>query len=1326
MGSELTQEMLDGMVEEAMRAPPSRRASARAAFYDPGRREIVVTLEQGGGVVRLPVDWLQVLSLATDEELSGVEVWAESIAWPALDHGMDLPTAMEGRVGNDLWMSLLEQELGRLPGVFPVDPSGTERSPVRPPEPRLSRAVLLSMERRATPWHIHQEPAQAAAKELFPAETKVAGQSAVIAKLREYVDAWRGFPLESARLPYPEDPAAYEPVKAWERPVSPVTRTLLQHWFRAEPHVLSDGMTFKYWPHQRRAVETLVYLHEVCGIRRTPELFALTGVESPGPQSDPWTKFGAELATGSGKTKIMSLVLAWAYFNALRYGEAYLGLGRQALVVAPGLFVRDRLLLDFRPDDGSPPIFLKDPVLPPELRDLWDYRVYGPDDCPLALDPAQGALVVTNYHRLLNDGDETEELLEQTREEQQLGLLFGGREPKKLEEVSTPLLERFVHARGLLVINDEAHRVGDEPQHARFEKKTASKTEEKTVEMAWIRGLRNLNGSRDEPGRVGLQVDLSATLFEEAGIETNTKTLFRHTALQYDLAEARRDGIIKRPVLEKVKVTVNGVEAPLQEASAANAWDMHRVLVETGIERWKKVRTQFVEEGDPRKPLLLMLCADKSAAKEIANYLTYGEATSEDLSHRPVTGWKDPRTGELLFAEPNDDGSLRSTVIEVHVGEKEKNEKAWEQTRRLVNFIDRDHVASAERDDSGRPKLIPNPYNVIVSVLMLREGWDVRNVKVIVPLRPCGSRTLTEQVLGRGLRKMHPPAIQDDGAVLSRDEELYVIEHPSFAKIIDKVKDLVDEKDPDDIDHTPEYAPITPRPDEAERIERDVRLVRFDGLIEEVADWRRELDVKQLPPLAPRAVWLDEVADKEVETTLLSFDEAEREGLQFRLRTQPAYADFEAVLSNAYVAPLLEQLKTGFLHRTAIKGVVREFLEQKVFAQPRGMRPSFEAGGDPETVRVVLQNIARGEVAARVRAALLPVLQEAMKAPVPVARARLIEDRASDLPAYQALRDHLLDPAQKSPYLRQATANDLELRVARLLDRCVDVTGWVYNHRRAPGYAIDYVWRHLSVPYYPDFLVRARSGQVAHNFIVEVKGRFDPRDRAKAEAGRTLCATLTRYDKEPWHYLFLLENPSFGRADVTGLEALNAPSLVEALRQQEEHGLVPGEGPLPLGIVDPGIEETVAEADRWRTAVPVFDLTAQAGGFSPEHVPEPRGWMRVRSGRRLHKSMFVARIEGRSMEPGVPAGSWCLFRSYASGAPSTQALDGRRLLVQLRRQGLEEAAFTLKRLRVTALDENGDVREVELSPDNPAFSATRATAGPDELVVLAELVDVVS
>jgi hypothetical protein len=142
----------------------------------------------------------------------------------------------------------------------------------------------------------------------------------VIKALRDRVDAWRGYPLDDPREACPVE-GRYEPCADGEHPLTATTLELLRHWFRPEPHevVGAEGVQyFKYWPHQRRTLETFVYLHEVCRVRRTHDLWKLVGLEPSFVQRDPWAKLGAQLATGSGKTKVMSLIAAWAILNAER------------------------------------------------------------------------------------------------------------------------------------------------------------------------------------------------------------------------------------------------------------------------------------------------------------------------------------------------------------------------------------------------------------------------------------------------------------------------------------------------------------------------------------------------------------------------------------------------------------------------------------------------------------------------------------------------------------------------------------------------------------------------------------------------------------------------------------------------------------------------------------------------------------------------------------------------------------------------------------------------------------------------------------------------
>jgi type III restriction enzyme len=1163
--------------------------------------------------------------------------------------------------------------------------------------------------------------------------TELFGQAKVIADVRALVDAWRGFPLGSAAEPYPSEQPRYEVNVEGEHAVSATTQALLRHWFRREPHEIAEARSpsgtqlFKYWPHQRRTVETFIYLYEARGIRRTEHLYELAGVDPMGAQRDPWAKLGGQLATGSGKTKMMSLLIAWAHLNAIVEGDAHLGIGRHALLIAPGLFVRDRLLIDFEPPSGTPSVFFADPIVPPELAPYWCLKVYSPTTCPKKLDPNESALVVTNFHQLLRDGD-TPDLGNVSTHDRQMNLLFEDGEPEKLEGVDTPLIDRFTRSKGLLVINDEAHHVWDETGHARFEEKAKQKPGEGSAEMAWIRSIRRLNGSAKNIGRVALQVDMSATLFEEQGAAVTKgkqKTtvfkpadLFRHTVVNYSLAEAIKDGIVKKPVLERpeVKNAKTGEIEPLIRDGQPNAWEVYRNLLVTGIERWKKVKAQLDDEGDTRKPILFILCNDRKEAKEVANFLKYGEAVKENLDGvRMPTGYLDPLTNERLFVEDN--GSTKqSTVVEIHIGEKEeKNEEAWEHVRAAVNAIDRDVYEVVAED--GTKKVRSNPFNVVVSVLMIKEGWDVRNVKVIVPLRPCDSRTLTEQTLGRGLRKMYAPELDDDGAAMLEPEELYVIEHPSFRTIIEQVRDIIEEKTSGEIEHSRNYVRIDPRPDENARRAVDTRIVRFEGLIRAVPDWRKTFDVNKLASLAPRLSWKEEIADTEIQTFLkAALQKGEQAGQTFILPSTPSYKDFDHVVEQAYALPLLRELRAAFQHKTAVKGVVQEFLERKTFAVPAGVPISFSTALESGAAKIVLGNLARAEVIEGVKKALQPALHDALTTESATEEALLQVRLASELRAYQAIRKNVFDTPKHTAFVRAALGNQDELRASQLLDLASDCVGWVYNHRSGVGFPIEYDWQGFNSKYYPDFVARAQLGVVFHNFIIEVKGRFDDRDRVKARRGARYCELLSQYDVEPWHYILLLEDEKNAkRADLKWWEALSTPTFAQLLRRHENLPLLP----FPGGTKPIEMVQKVADDERFRDAAPVHEIL-DGDDTVPGSGSSFRGWARVQPRVPLDTRTFLARVPDNSMSPGVVEGSWGLFRLIDVQRPASVNLDMKRMLLEFS-SPVDGKRRVLRRWRVRGLDGLAAVQLEAAAEKGTAASFSTATAPK----IIAELVEVV-
>jgi len=1171
----------------------------------------------------------------------------------------------------------------------------------------------------------------------------------VIRSIRHRVDDWRGFPLGPASQAYPRE-GVYEPKLTDERPLTATSRELLRHWFPQWAHEVGVGdesRLFKYWPHQRRAVETFIYLHEVCGVRRAEELWSLVGPSPEWSQRDPWPKLGAQLATGSGKTKVMSLLIAWAYLNAVREDASPLGLGPHILVIAPGLFVRDRLLQDFLPgEDGGRSVFVADPLVPPSMEGDWNLNVYNPDTCPRVLDPHKGALVVTNFHQLLRKGELSKATLPSGP--RQISLLFEEAEPSKLESVDVPLIDRFRRSRGVLVLNDEAHHVWDETGHQQFEEKAkavGAKLEESEEQaMAWIRAIRRLHGTSTANGKVGLQVDLSATLFEErAGLKKKSTgksktvavaarpSLFRHAAMRYDLAEARNENIVKRPALENVRATKvgSGESQPLIDDGAPNAWEKYRHLLAAGIQRWVEVRNTSAGSV-ARTPLLFIVCGDKGEAAEVANYLRYGQASRENLSGQPVHGYEDPKTKEVLFRHVRSDGVPESTVLEVHIGSKEQsNEKDWEKVRASVNSVDREKVPdpTGALDAFGHPVMVPNPIEVVVSVMMLKEGWDVRNVAVIVPLRPCDSRTLTEQILGRGLRKVHPPEIAEDGAAELLQERLYVIEHPSFAAVIEEIKDIVEQTNPDEPSPPPEYVLVEPRAEDAEA--HDVRMVKYEGQMEIVREWHDDVVVSALPALATRRPWRGTFDETEINTTLQEAQLAGKEfGLSFVLPSKPTYRDFDHVLEAVYVLPLLKKLQKSRQHLNAVKSVVREYLEQRTFDTPAGMPLSFEKSVEQGSARLAMANLARRDVSERVIDALQPILKEAMEKRLPSTQALISVKHSSEVEPYSARKTNVYPAPKLSAFNCAPMDSADEVRVAALLDQCTDVEGWIFNHRKV-AYFIEYDWNGRVAKYIPDFVVRAKIGKVEHNVLIEVKGRFDDQDKRKAQRGLAYARQLTEADGRPWHYVFLLENPPNKRKDITWWSQQSVTRVEDLLRRHESLPLYPTNKAAPLALL---AAETVPAEDRFTRALPIYDLVAAAGGWGASQEPTIVGWLPLTTDVPFERDCFVARMEGASMQrpdgDGVPNGAWVMFRRWNSGAPPLRALDGRRLLVQWRSADDPEAGgrYTVKRLRVTSLFEDGGTASIELRSDNPEFPPIAVTPGDGNLDVVAELVRVLA
>ena len=295
--------------------------------------------------------------------------------------------------------------------------------------------------------------------------------------------------LEARVATAPCVPGIREKVAAWRdsgcKGVTETTRILLNHWFHTD-HRLPGGRKFAYHYFQREAVETLVYLFEVAKVRRhkSPvETFA-TRSDLRLLQYDDFARYAVKMATGSGKTKVMSLAIAWQFFNAV--AEARDDFAKTFLLIAPNVIVFERLRTDF--EGGR--IFRTDPIIPPELEIFWhDFQCYMRGEGERA--GSLGALYLTNvqqfYERKGNGDDEPEELT----------AVLGPKPPAQtsgFEDFDKRIADRGGPA---VVLNDEAHHTHDE-------------------ESEWNKVIRGLHA--EVSGGLAAQLDFTATPPQQGAI----------------------------------------------------------------------------------------------------------------------------------------------------------------------------------------------------------------------------------------------------------------------------------------------------------------------------------------------------------------------------------------------------------------------------------------------------------------------------------------------------------------------------------------------------------------------------------------------------------------------------------------------------------------------------------------------------------------------------------------------------------------------------------------------------------------------------------------
>lgn len=932
---------------------------------------------------------------------------------------------------------------------------------------------------------------------------------------------------------------AYTPGQPYDG-ASAVTRELLELW-RSE-----DRMQRLFFA-QIEAVETILFLVEASDVYRKglPEIPR----DEPGPEAKAaglraFTRYACKMATGTGKTTVMGMLIAWSILNRVaastddRFSDT-------VLIVCPNVTIRERLQ-----------------ELDPALGDLSLYRTRQLVPTHRMEELRRGEVMIANWHRLakketnsvngdsakvVKTGEPVKVVKNAGKSNQSVEVKYFESDAAWFKRIRQELSSGKGRSAHWLIFNDEAHHAyrrrdteGDE-QSLDEDKDLAKKNaREATI---WIEGLDRINklagGSRRRG--INLCIDLSATPFYIQGSGNEVGKPFPWIVSDFGLLDAIESGLVKIPQLPSRDIT--GAE----EAAYFNIWRWVQAKAEEDgygskltpeivmnyasapinllaaewhlrFQEWEATAKQ--QHKHPVPPVFIVVCRDTAVAKEVYGWLANGEGAYgiappwfRNLPEKEVTVRIDSKVVEDIEEGGTKDETRRLRFILDTVGKAEwpgsKVPDEWSELVRKHN----DKAASEDNDGSLQwiDERIPPGRDVrcIISVAMLAEGWDANTVTHIVGLRPFGSQLLCEQVVGRALRRKSY-ALGENSRVFS--EETAKVFGVPFELIPFKVsKSTTTREQPE-----PHHIYSVPEKSAYEITFPIITGYHETGQFEVFVDWSQVAKVTIDPMQIPQTVELTPLTTPE--GALAGYGPGEKPVLSLK--------EWRTLFREQQVAfKLAREVCIRWRDDNGAKAVPMQVLFPKVvFAAKRFLTEKLVRKGDSQPCDVLLV----GNYMQAVVGSLLEAIKKGSSvgsAEVPVipqgAAGRgstLYVDFHTTKPIYPVTKCHL--------NAMVADTKKWEQSAAFLLDSHPGVVKWVKNERL--GFFIRYRSKGLPARYVPDFLVETDLGL---KLIVEVKGQITDDADAKAKAAERWVNAINRLGQHGiWHYLLVTDPSGLGQA----------------------------------------------------------------------------------------------------------------------------------------------------------------------------------------------------
>ena len=891
----------------------------------------------------------------------------------------------------------------------------------------------------------------------------------------------------------------------WEGATN-VTKDLLRHWWRKD-------QARRFFFCQLEAAETMLFLNEIRGIRKdgsrgkprwTPEF---TDAEFDAlldrpfdPEYSPLLRMGCKMATGSGKTVVMAMLITWAFCNRARVpsDERF---PNAALVCCPNLTIKERLQV-LRTDSRGDDYYTQFDLVPPQYRDLL----------------RTGKVLVTNWHFFAPESEHSE----------------GGKSfavVKKGEETDDAFarnrLGELFERSPLMVLNDEGHHAYRPAPISEKEAKTVGAEERKEREEAtvWVQGLDRINKA------CGIKscVDLSATPFYIKGSGYPEGEPFPWIVSDFGLVDAIESGITKIPRLPVSDTTGqpdpkyfrlwrNITKDLAREQRLSNnrpkpevVWERAQDALVQLAGEYKKTFEAIQQASDTAlkaPPVMILVCDNTDIAQVFFENIS-GQAEVEDIpedsgddeeeeatsrrkrSRRRVAYGASKTSFPELFQ--NDKGYLYTIRIDSKRLEKIESEdpdathdEAAKELREIVNTVGK----------LGKPG---QDVRCVVSVAMLNEGWDASNVTHILGVRAFGSQLLCEQVVGRGLRRMN--YTPDPQTELLPEEYVDVYGIP-FSVIPYKGKPS----------RTPPDRPVNHVYAMPERAAYESRFPNVEGYVYALRKPSIKADFAHLerlvvePEKTPTATFLRIITDHLEGGTrgggIGEFIEHNRSEYYARHHLQ----EIEFEIARQIVAALVGEGSQAPVKGSArMRGLARHQLFPQVLRIVRKYVSEKVDFRDMHPCELGLERYVR-RIKERMLDAIVPDEQEGEMPILPILNRYKPIGRTADVDFTTKRNVH---STQRSHVNAVVLDSSWEQTAAFYLEQQTDhVFCYVRNDR--PFLLIPYEYEGVQHHYEPDYLIRLKNGKM---LILETKGEEDDQDRAKYQAARRWVTAVNNWGR---------------------------------------------------------------------------------------------------------------------------------------------------------------------------------------------------------------------